>query len=164
MTGLESPAPWNSNWAWGLPLIVLTVVVHVLGLGLINERIVGSLRAVVGRRHFTLRFALAMSVTVLLATVLHALEAAIWGIAYLRLGAVPDKRTAMLYSLSALTSYGHAPVFLADHWKLMGALESLNGMMLFGLTTAFLFSMIQRAWPLGRRALRDWSQADPDEG
>ena len=33
----------------------------------------------------------------------------------------------------------------------MGALEALNGMMLFGLTTAFLFAMIQKVWPVGRR-------------
>lgn len=58
----------------------------------------------------------------------------------------------MLYSLSALTSYGHADVFLKEKWQLMGALEALNGMLLFGLTTAFLFAMIQRVWPLGSRA------------
>ena len=29
-------ATWHADWAWGLPLIVLTVVIHVLGLGLIN--------------------------------------------------------------------------------------------------------------------------------
>jgi hypothetical protein len=50
-----------------------------------------------------------------------------------------------------LTSYGHANLFLKAHWQLMGALEALNGMMLFGLTTAFLFSMIQMVWPLGSR-------------
>ena len=33
----------------------------------------------------------------------------------------------------------------------MGALEALNGMLLFGLTTAFLFAMIQRVWPIGSR-------------
>jgi len=34
---------------------------------------------------------------------------------------------------------------------LMGALEAPNGMLLFGLTTAFLFAMIQKVWPLGTR-------------
>jgi hypothetical protein len=29
----------------------------------------------------------------------------------------------MLYSLSAMTSYGHANLFLEEDWKLMGALE-----------------------------------------
>ena len=33
----------------------------------------------------------------------------------------------------------------------MGALKALNGMLLFGLTTAFLFAMIQRVWPIGSR-------------
>jgi hypothetical protein len=43
----------------------------------------------------------------------------------------------MLYSLGAITSYGHANVFLEPHWQMMGALEALNGMLPFGLTTTF---------------------------
>ena len=37
--------------------------------------------------------------------------------------------------------------FLETQWPMIGALESLNGMLLFGLTTAFLFAMIQKVWP-----------------
>jgi hypothetical protein len=36
-------------------------------------------------------------------------------------------------------------------WQLMGPLEALNGMLLFGLTTAFMFAVIQKVWPLGSR-------------
>ena len=158
------PGAWNDNWAWGLPLIVLNVVVHVLGLGLINEKVVRTLSGMMDRRHFTLMFAVAMSVTVLLATLLHSIEAVVWAIAYRLLGALPDNKAAMLYSLSALTSYGHAEVFLADHWKMMGALEALNGMMLFGLTTAFLFAIIQQVWPLGSRDRRPKSSTDTRPG
>jgi hypothetical protein len=155
---LSDPAAWKGNWAWGLPLIVLTSLVHVLGLGLINEKIVRTLSGQMDHRHFTALFAGAMSLTVLLATVLHALEAAVWAAAYLLLGALPDPKAAMLYSLSAMTTYGHASATLVDHWKLLGALEALNGMLLFGLTTAFLFAMIQQVWPLGRRDRRPRSQ------
>ena len=144
---------WKADWAWGVPLIVLTSVVHVLGLGLINGTIVGSLSGRTGHRHFT-AFAAAMSLAVLLATVLHALEAALWAAAYLLLEALPDAKTAMLYSLSALTTYGHASAILTEHWKLLGALEALNGMLLFGLTTAFLFALIQEIWPSGSRQAR----------
>jgi hypothetical protein len=53
----------------------------------------------------------------------------------------------------------HANLFLEEQcleeqWQLMGALEALNGMLLFGLTTAFLFAMIQKVWPKLRRVLR----------
>ncbi len=139
---------WIGDWAWSLPLIALTVVIHVSGLGLIGERFVGD---PVDRRKFMLKFGMKMSGTALLCTVLHGFEGAIWAAAYRFLDALPDNRSAMLYSISAMTSYGHANLFLEPRWQLMGALEALNGMLLFGLTTAFLFAMIQRVWPLGHR-------------
>jgi hypothetical protein len=53
-----------------------------------------------------------------------------------------------------MTTYGHQPLYLADRWHLIGALEALNGMILFGLTTAFLYSMIREVWrPKSRAAL-----------
>jgi hypothetical protein len=147
---------WSENWAWGLPLILLTMVLHVCGLGLIHERVVEVMVGAAQRRGFLAKFAVVMSMAALLATALHGLEGAIWGIAYRFLGAMPNFRSAMLYSLSAMTTYGHADLYLAQHWQLMGALEALNGMLVFGLTTAFLFAMIQRAWPAeGRRRWRD---------
>jgi MFS superfamily sulfate permease-like transporter len=141
---------WSSNWLWGLPLIVLNVVIHVVGLGLINERVVRVLGGTMKRRRFMPTFAAVMSVIVVLATILHAVEAAIWAAVYRLLGALPDSKSAMLYSLGAITTYGHANLFLEDQWKMMGALEALNGMLLFGLTTAFLFAMIEKLWLLGR--------------
>ena len=53
----------------------------------------------------------------------------------------------MLYSMSAMTTYGHANIYLEEHWRLMGAMEALNGMILFGLTTAFLFGVLRDYWP-----------------
>ena len=84
------PAAWGANWAWGIPLIMLTTVVHVLGLGLISERIVRTLQHRMDHRRFTWLFAMAMSVVILMATLLHAFEAALWAIAYLLLGAMPN--------------------------------------------------------------------------
>jgi len=143
-------APWLGNWAWSLPLIVLTVVIHVWGLALVGEKVVGVLNEAVRHRGMMLKFAIVMAGISLLVTFLHGMEAAVWAGAYRSLDALPDNRTAMLYSLSAMTTYGHANIFLKAHWQLMGAFEALDGMLLFGLTTAFLFAMIQRVWPLGR--------------
>lgn len=138
---------WDGNWAWSLPLIVVTVIFHVIGLAFINERLVALKRIAAKGLGSLLRFALVMGITTLLVTLLHASEAAIWAGMYWVLGGLPDGKSALLYSLSAMTTYGHQPIYLADHWRLMGALEALNGMILFGLTTAFLFSMIREVWP-----------------
>ena len=142
---------WNANWAWGLALIVLKVVIHVIGLALIYERVVHVLSGAMEHRRFLARFVVVIGVAALLATLVHGIEVANWAAAYRLLGALPNNKSAMLYSLSAMTSYGHTNLFLEDQWQLMGALEALNGMLLFGLTTAVLFAMIQKVWPLGSR-------------
>jgi hypothetical protein len=147
---LVTPVAWRADWAWGLPLIVLTVVIHVLGLGLINERTARVSIHMMERRHPTALFAMVMGAVTLLATILHAVEAGIWAAAYRFLGAIPDNRAAMFYSLSAITSYGHETLFLESRWQLMGAIEALNGWLLFGLTSAFLFGIIQRIWSSGQ--------------
>ena len=130
---------------------MLTVVIHVGGLALIGGKFVDALGESLDGRRFMPKFAMVIGGAALLASVLHGIEAGIWAAAYRFLGALPDNRSSMLYSLSAITTYGHANLYLKDHWQLMGALEVLNGMLLFGLTTAFLFAMIQRVWPLGSR-------------
>jgi MFS superfamily sulfate permease-like transporter len=142
---------WLADWVWSLPLILLTVVIHVFGLGLINERVVQVLRRSIDRRRMVPLFAMVMGVAILLVTALHGIEGVAWAAAFFYLGAVPDPKSAMLYSLNAMTTYGHESVSLAPQWQMMGALEALNGMLLFGLTTAFLFAMIQEVWPQALR-------------
>jgi|SRR5215469_2815368 len=143
---VDEPLPWGADWAWGLPLIVLTVLIHVLGLGVTWEIAVNIFRRTTERVHPIAVFVVLVGTTTLLATSLHALEAMIWAIAYTVIGAIPSYRMAMLYSLNAITSYGHTNLTLEDHWHLMGAMESLNGWLLFGLTTAFLFGVIDKIW------------------
>ena len=134
---------WSEDWLWSVPLIVLTVAFHVLVLEFIYRRTTGPYHA--RKRHGWSTPALAgmlLALIVTLATAAHALEAAAWAVVYMLLGALPTPRMAMLYSLNAMTTLGHTTFDLADHWRLMGSLEALNGIILFGLTTAFLFASI----------------------
>jgi hypothetical protein len=145
---MEDALSWNGNWAWALPLIVLTVIVHVVGLGLISAHVVR--RVVVGPKSqgsFLAAFVLVMGLATLLVTVLLSFEVTLWAAAYRSLGAMSDGRAAMLFSLNAFTAYGHTELHLAPHWRLMGALEALNGLLLAGLTTAFLYGLMRRVWP-----------------
>jgi hypothetical protein len=148
---MSDASVWNGSWAWALPLLAVTVIVHVIGLGAVNVRVLRLLMLVRRRRHFVSAFALVMGVATLWATFLHAIEASIWAVAFQFLGGLPDGKTAMLYSLSAFTTYGHAALTLAPHWQLMGAIEALNGIILIGLTTAFLYGALQRVWPINAR-------------
>lgn len=140
---------WEASWFWGLPLMAGTVVMHVIGLGLVRSTL-GT--AFDGRRAdrpaSLLRFAWIMGGTATLITGLHILQAAVWALAYLALGALSGLREAMLYSVSAITGYGHAQLYLDTHWQMLGALQAMNGVVLFSLSAAFMFGLISRAWPV----------------
>ena len=139
---------WLTDWACGMPLIVVTVLIHVLGLVLARWGVLRVWRRTTRHYRPTTVFVSVIALMTLLAASLHAIEATVWAVAYRILGALPDNRSAMLYSLNALTSYGHTNLRLDDRWHLMGAIEALNGELLFGLSTAFLFAVIGRvlAW------------------
>ena len=143
---VDVPVGWSVDWAWGLPLIVLTILIHVFGLSLLRKRAVWHFNKRSQLREPTAEFVVVIGAMTFAVTILHAAEAGIWALAYKSLGALPDYSTAMLYSLNAVTSYGHTNISLDDYWHLLGALEALNGWLLFGLSTAFLFGMIQKVW------------------
>src|ERR1700690_2259246 len=138
---------WGMDWAWGLPLIVLTVVFHAFGLGFISRRVTSTLAGESWLQDSSAVSVLVMGGSGLWAITLHAFESFLWALAYLFLGALRDIKTSILYSLGAMTTYGHENLVLAPSWRLMGALQPLDGWILFGLTTAFLFSIMQKAWP-----------------
>jgi hypothetical protein len=144
---------WGTDWAWSLPLILLNVVIHVFGLAFIYDTVVALLREIDARRRFMVRFAAVMSVAVLLIIVLHALEAIAWALAYRMLEVFPDNKTAMLYSLGAMTGFGAGNLSLPPYWQMMGVLQSLAGLLLFGLTTAFMFAMFQAVWPSQKQSV-----------
>jgi hypothetical protein len=138
--------PWGSNWVWSLPLIVVTVVFHAYVLGLLNLGVSSVLRGTQRARLPRMLSIFVVGCSALCATILHSVDASIWAIAYCRLGALPDRKSAILYSLGAMTTYGKANLQLESRWQLMGSLEALDGWILFGLTAAFLFSVIQKVW------------------
>ena len=133
-------APWGLDWLWGLPLIALTVMFHVTGLGLLKKASDRSRRVLNGYPGWS------VAVIALLIAVLHGIEASFWAGAFLWLGALPNLHSAELYSLNAITAFGHTDLTLERKWQLMGSLEALNGWILFGLSAAFLFTLIDRVW------------------
>jgi hypothetical protein len=145
------PSNWGPDWLWGVPLIVCTVLFHVLGLGTVRRGFFRTIGNDTVRRHQRSMFVMIVGCVTLSAIVLHGIEAILWAWAYYLLKALPDIQNAVLYSLNAITSYGHTNLQLERRWELMGAMEALNGWLLFGLSAAFLFAVIHRLTSLDTR-------------
>ena len=91
----------------------------------------------------------------LLLATLHIMEAVIWAVIYLWLGAFGSLEAAMLYSIDSIATRGASGLTVQPHWQMLGALEAVNGVLLFGISTAFIFTVMQyyyqdlvfRLWP-----------------
>jgi hypothetical protein len=84
--------------------------------------------------------ALAMS-TVLIA---HLIEIALWAVLLIICREFPDFRTAYYYSAGNYTTLASGDLIMTPSWKLLGPLEAANGMLMFGVSTAIIFAVIQR--------------------
>lgn len=137
------------NWAWGLSLIALTIAIHAMGV--VMMAVAGlRIRARLETRSLGFRHAIPIVIGVvgtagLLLAVLHGIEAAIWAAAYVWLGALNLPKDAILYSVDSITTRSASGLMLEPHWQMMGALESANGMLLFGISTALMLSSGMRA-------------------
>ena len=138
------------GWLWGLSLIVLTMAIHataVVMLAFVGVRIRVRLETP-GLKVWNLIPILICVVGVigLLLAVLHGIECGIWAAAYLWLGALDSPRDALLFSLDSMSTRGASQLTLQRPWQIMGALELVDGMLLFGVSTAFLFAVMQVYW------------------
>ena len=99
---------------------------------------------------FAIAIVLIGSVGLLLAA-LHGIEAGLWAAAYWWLGAANSTAEALLYSVDSFSTRGASGLMLEHHWRMMGALEATDGMLLFGISTAYIFTVMQDYWPLMTR-------------
>ncbi len=83
---------------------------------------------------------------------IHTLEIWLYALAFLGLGTLPDFETALYFSTSTFSSVGYGDIVLPVRWRLFGAIEAPNGLILIAWSTAFLISLMSRL-----RALEhDW--------
>jgi voltage-gated potassium channel len=73
---------------------------------------------------------------------LHVLEIMVWGEFYFREHCFADRETAYYFSLTSYTTVGYGDVVISHPWRLMGGLEAINGVLLFGWSTASLVAIL----------------------
>lgn len=144
------------SWAWGLSLIALTIAMHGTGLAFMAFATVRLRVRLEGRSQIESREVFAIligliAVVGLLLAALHGIEAVLWAVAYWWLGALSSLVDATLYSLDSMSTRGASGLVLERHWRLMGALEATDGMLLFGISTAYIFAVMQDYWSLMTR-------------
>ncbi len=129
-----------------LAIIVFTILIHGLGTT--------YLVVYLYRKHWKkeqdwgIRSSLfVLSSTALFLMVLHFIEIAVWAFVYL---IIPDitqvagVEEAIYFSMVTYATLGYGDIVLGPHWRIMSGFEAMNGILLFGWSTAMFFSTVQK--------------------
>lgn len=128
-----------------LLLVGATIVIHGVGTTLWLRHLVGHQAA---RRTVSYRSRmLQLILTAVVLTCLHIAEILLWAVAYLVMapGELPSLEAAVYFSAVTFTTLGYGDITLTEA-RLMSGFEAIDGILLVGWSTAFLFTALQRAW------------------
>lgn len=79
----------------------------------------------------------------------HTVQIWVWAFAYLWHDALDTLEPAIYFALSNYTTLGYGDLVLNEDMRVFGAFASVNGMLIFGVSTAYLVGMIGRVLPKG---------------
>ncbi len=133
-------------------MIGLTVGIHTLGavfwLGHLGHRIDHY-----SRQNKQLPLLRGILTTAIALITLHVVEAFLWAILYLQLpsqAGLKNMQEAVYFSMITFTTIGYGDITLNKQWQLLAGVEGMVGIVVFGLTAATLFAVIQKSWKLGK--------------
>jgi hypothetical protein len=66
----------------------------------------------------------------------------LWAATFMALGCFDALEPALYFSVTSFTTLGFGDILLAQEWRLLGGLSAANGLLLFGLSTAFLVEIM----------------------
>lgn len=97
-----------------------------------------DLERTASRRHF------AVLIVILFAGIifLHIVQTSLWAVFYYLQGLFSDFETSLYFSMVSFTTLGYGDVLLPRRWRLLGVIEGFSGVLLCGVSTAFIFAVV----------------------
>lgn len=102
------------------------------------------------KSHASQHLLLVMIPTVLVLMMTHALEVIVWGISYWLVDAAPVGTDRVYFAFVNYTTLGYGDVVPVVRWRLLGPITAMDGVLLFGWSTAVIFEVLRRALERGR--------------
>lgn len=122
-------------------LIVATcVVIHTVGLVFLAEALFARRPKLIAMKSTGHAAVVILVFAAVMA--LHMIETAVWAGFYLWWDLFQDFETAWYFSLTSYTTIGYGDVTLPQKWRVLGGVEGFAGVLLCGLSTAFILVIV----------------------
>ena len=127
-------------------IVAICVVIHVGGIAVFAQFLIDrfpseSLNTIM-RQGVLLILVFAVVIT------LHLIETGIWATFYYLYGLFGTYETALYFSLGTYSTIGYGDVVLPDRWRLLGGIEGISGVLLCGLSAAFIFAVVNASFQM----------------
>jgi len=131
------------NIFFGLLIIAVNVVIQAYGTNIWLDRIIGYLSRV-SKPVSSRRVVRLLIYTSSFLIFVHLVQAAIWACLYLLMPEINEFATfekSMYFSLVTFTTLGYGEITIDSSSRILAGLEAMNGIILIGWSTAFMFSV-----------------------
>src|SRR5215475_6703594 len=121
---------------------VINIAIHALVMTLL----VWVARAVSAenKSHPAIFLIVVMISTVSVLMAAHAVEVVVWSLAYLIVGIAPGGANLVYFAFVNYTTLGYGDIVPVERWRLLGPMTAMNGVLLFGWSTAVIFEVLRR--------------------
>lgn len=122
-------------------LVSACVVIHGAGM-IAGLRWLARMRPA-HHHHFTLPAMFWILIRIVYGMLLlHLLQILVWAFCYQWSGCLTDFETAFYYSATSYSTVGYGDVVPPGNWRVLGAVEAVTGILMFGWSTGVLFSVV----------------------
>jgi hypothetical protein len=92
----------------------------------------------------SLRLIAVMIATVSVLMAAHLAEVLVWSLAYAIVSVAPPGTDLIYFAFVNYTTLGYGDVTPVERWRLLGPMTAMNGVLLFGWSTAVIFEVLRR--------------------
>ena len=122
-------------------IVSVSLVIHMAGILLMAKWLLHrreELEQSLNRRRFVVLMITLFAAILLL----HVIQTSIWAMFYYTQELFSDFETSLYFSMVSFTTIGYGDVLLPRNWRLLGVIEGFSGVLLCGLSTAFIFAVV----------------------
>src|SRR5690349_520768 len=128
--------------AIGTAASLFNIAVHAVIMAVLTWTVHRAVRATIAMR-IQVRLMLIMMATVAVLMVAHLTEIGIWGLLYASLGVTENPLDAYYFAFVNYTTLGYGDVLPLAYWRMLGPFAAMNGILLFGWSTAVIFDVLR---------------------
>ena len=127
----------------GTAVSVCNIAIHAMVMVTVIRAARIASQSATSRQSLRLIAVMIATVSVLMAA--HFAEVFVWSFTYKLVGVAPAGTDLIYFAFVNYTTLGYGDVTPLEHWHLLGPMTAMNGVLLFGWSTAVIFQVLRKA-------------------